>query len=96
MEVVLRPIKINRFDNVEIISKIFKSLKLQDVVFTFFHFEEIEMETVDDIRDYIFQPEVLEKLYLYLIDLIENDEDSSLIVVDEFLEYLESKYFKGM
>jgi hypothetical protein len=94
MEVDLKSIKINRFENVEIISKIFKSLKLQDVVFTFFHFEGIEMESPDSIRDYKFQPEILEKLYLYLVELAESDEDPSLIVVDEFLEYLEDKYFK--
>jgi hypothetical protein len=96
MEVVSKSIKINRFDNDEIISKIFKSLKLQDVVFTFFHFEEIEMESADSIRDYRFQPEILEKLYLYLVELAESDDDPSLVVVDEFLEYLENKYFKVM
>lgn len=94
MQDVSKSIKINRFDNQEIISKIFETIKLQDVVFTFFHFEGVEMKAPDDIRDYRFQFDILEKLYFYLVDLAESDDDPSLSVVDEFLEFLEEKYFK--
>jgi hypothetical protein len=84
--------KINRFDNAKLINKIFETLRVQDIVFTFFYYQDIELETPDSMRDYKFTDEIIIKLYDYMANSLYISDDDDYDLIEDFILFMEDNF----